>query len=177
MSRILLLNVQSINSMEKQSALPNYLILNEIEIAILTETWLDSSAMSDNFNLFAQYEPVSRVDRLKCQHGGFAVLRKTSSDLVTPQLNFLKNDFGTAFAVDISSEALVFICVYLLTSSSKYRVPPEQLELFIDSCLKNMNHSYPKVRLSVSPFLLGDFNLPACNWKLMTSPSYQERKF
>ena len=82
-SRILLLNIQSINSMEKQSALLNYLILNEIEIAILTETWLDSSTMSDNFNLFGQYELVSRVDRLKGQHRGVAVLRKTSSDLVT----------------------------------------------------------------------------------------------
>ena len=162
--------------MEKQSTLLNYLTLNEIEIAILTETWLDSSTMSDNFNFFCQYELVSRVDRLKGQHGGVAVLRKTSSDLVTRQINFLKSDFGTAFKVDNSSEALVFMCVYLPPSTSKYRVPPEQLELFIDSCLKNMNHSYPKEKFSVSPLLLGDFNLPACNWKLMTSPSHQEKE-
>ena len=67
--------------------------------------------MSDNVNLLNQYELVSRVDRHKGQHGGVAVLCKTSSDLVTRQINFLKNDFGTAFAVDISSEAL-FLCAY-----------------------------------------------------------------
>ena len=162
-SRILLLTVQSINSMEKHSALRNYLILNEIEIAILTETWRDSSTMSDNFNLFGQHELVSRVDRLKGQLGGVAVLRKASSDLVTRQLNILKNEFGTEFAVDNSSEALVFMCVYLPPSSSKYRVPPDKLELFNDSCLKNMNRCYPKEKFSVSPFLPGDFNLPANN--------------
>ena len=88
----------------------------------MTETSLDSSTMSDNFNHFGQYELLSRVDRLKGQHGGVAVLRKTSSDLGTRHLNFLKNDFGTAFVVDNSSEALVFMCVYLPPSSSKYRV-------------------------------------------------------
>ena len=40
-----------------------------------------------------------------------------------------------------------------------------------------MNHSYPKEKVSVSPFLLGDFNLSACNWKLMTSPSHKEQEF
>ena len=105
--------------MEKQLTLLNYLSLNEIEIAILTETWLNSSTMSDNFNLFGHYEIVLRVDRLKGQHGGIAVLRKTSSDLVKRQLNFLKNDLRTAFAVHNLSEALVFMCVYLPPSSSK----------------------------------------------------------
>ena len=96
-SRILLLNVRSINSMEIESTLLNYLTLNEIEIAILTETWLHSSKMSDNFNLFGQYELVSSVDWLKGQHGGVAVLRKTSSDLVTRQLNFLKKWLWNCF--------------------------------------------------------------------------------
>ena len=68
------------------------------------------------------------------------------------------------------------MCIYLPPSSRKYKVPPEQLEIFIDGCLKNINHSYPKEKFSVCPYLLGDFNLPACNWKLMTSPSHQEQE-
>ena len=55
--------------MDKQSALLNYLILNEIETAILTETWLDSSTMSDNFKLFGQYELVRELTNSRVNMG------------------------------------------------------------------------------------------------------------
>ena len=67
---ILHLNVQLINPISKQLTLLNYLMLNEIERVILTETWLDTKTFRENFTFFWQFEVVTMVDRPDDQHGG-----------------------------------------------------------------------------------------------------------
>ena len=143
----------------------NYLMLNEIEIVILTETWPDTKTLSENFTLFGHFEVVTRVDRPDGQHGGVVVLQRKVSNVISKEI-IIKLDqfFGVCFVVENSSHALAFICVYLPPRTSDYRVIPERLELFIQNCQLRTNQIYS----NVTYFLVGDFNLPSCNWHSMT---------
>ena len=148
-------------------------MLNEIEIVVLTETWLDTKTLSENFTLFGQFEVVTRVDRPDGQHGGVVVLRRKISNVTTKEIIVnLDQFFGVCFVVENSSQALVFICVYLPPKTSDYRVLPHLLQLFMENCILKTNELYS----NVTYFLVGDLNLPSCNWHSMTCSCQKEQE-
>ena len=61
-------------------------MLNEIEIVILTETWLDTKTLSENCTIFGHFEVVTRVDRPGGQHGGVVVLQRKVSNVISKDI-------------------------------------------------------------------------------------------
>ena len=72
---ILLYNVRSLCSFEKQVKLANRLALLDADAACLTETWLNSSIGDSNI-FSSSYSTSARVDRATGEHGGCLIFTK-----------------------------------------------------------------------------------------------------
>ena len=131
--------------------------------------------LNAGLNDLSSFTSKAKNSTLECVLSECLVLQRKTGDVITKELDNLGFDCGSSFVLENSSEDLVFICVYLLPISSKFRVLPEQLELFIENSLANA-HLCSQNTFNVTYFLLGDFNLPAYNWSLITSASCLEQE-
>ena len=89
------------------------------------------------------------------------------------------DEFDSAVAVGLQlsgNSALLVILVYL-PYPSPYEVSMNDLEHFFDAAACSFRYKYPSNQYSHSLCVLGDFNLPSTDWKLMYSSSAREQQF
>ena len=89
------------------------------------------------------------------------------------------DEFDSAVAVGLQlsgNSALLVILVYL-PYPSPYEVSMNDLERFFDAAACSFRYKYPSNQYSHSLCVLGDFNLPSTDWKLMHSSSAREQQF
>ena len=105
---ILLYNVRSLCSFEKQVKLANRLALFDADAACLIETWLNSSTGDSNI-FSSSYSTSARVDRSTGEHGGCLILTKKT--IYTDQIDSTV-DFGCATELHTCCHDLLLICIY-----------------------------------------------------------------
>ena len=167
--KICLLNTRGLTTLAKRSRLLDYLITNQIELTLTTETWLDHTFDENVASLFGQYTIIGRRDRGNAPHGGVIALKRVSSSI-----NFSKIplddcfDFACAFVLNSRRVSpILLLLVYLPPFSSRYSVSTNELSACIDSLLNSLISEHS---ISVPHFcVLGDFNLPKSQWKTLSS--------
>ena len=164
--KICLLNARGLTIIAKRSRLLDYLITNQIELTLITETWLDQTFDDNVASLFGQYTVIGRGDRCNGPHGGVIALKRVSSS----SINFSKIplddcfEFACMFVLNSRNVSpILLLLVYLPPSSSRFSVSANELSACIDSLFNSFISEHSN---SVPHFcVLGDFNLPKSQWK------------
>ena len=166
---ICLVNTRGSTTIAKWSRLLENLITKQIELTLITETWLDHTFDENVASLFRLYTVIGRRDRCNGPHGGVIALKRVSASI-----NFSKTplddcfDFACAFVLNSRNVSpILLLLVYLPPSSSRYSVSANELSACIDSLL---NYSVSEHSISVLHFcVLGDFNLPKSQCKTLST--------
>ena len=156
---ILLYNVRSLCSFEKQVKLANRLALFDADAACLSETWLNSS-IGDSNRFSSSYSTSAGVDRATGEHGWCLILTKKT--IYTDQIDSTV-DFGCAKKLHTCCQDLLLICIYNPPFSSKLRCAAIDIINFLSHVI-NHNSNLPTV-------ICGDFNMPDVNWDTYHSHS------
>ena len=162
-------NACSLTTIPKRAHLLDYLIVNQIDITFITETWFDETLNDKVASLFGQYTVIGRRDRCNGPRGGVIALKKLFTNIDISNVPLLDRfDFACAFLLNSRSETpVLLLLIYLPPSKSPYSVSASDLSACIDSLFntKIIGQLYPEPKLCI----LGDINLPKTQWKTMTS--------
>ena len=152
----------------------DFVNVEKVDIIFLTETWFNENS---SCSLFGTFKPLARNDRKKGPRGGVAILVRSTFLIHAEEL--CPDEFDSAVAVGLQlsgNSALLVILVYL-PYPSPYEVSMNDLERFFDAAACSFRYKYPSNQYSHSLCVLGDFNLPSTDWKLMHSSSAREQQF
>ena len=158
---ILLLNVQSILSIERRLNFCQLLSLFSPTVVCLTETWLDDS-VSDN-GVFAghPYTVVLRSDRTAGHHGGILI---AMSNAFLGTISLIYYSKCEQFCVLVLSNQTLTHCIilaYLPPRGSVFYVKPGVTEDKLRSVFADVEARLScDQRKAVQWILLGDFNFP-----------------
>ena len=162
-------NACGLTTIAKRLRLLDYPITNQIELTIITETWLDHTFDDNVASLFGHYTVIGRRDRCNGPHGGVIALRRLSSSVKFSEIPLDDySDFVCAFVLNSrNASPILLLLVYLSPSSSRYSVWTNELSACIDILLNSFIAELSKF---VPRFcVLGDFNLPKSQWKALSS--------
>ena len=167
--KICLLNVRGLTTIANWSRLLDYLITNQTELTLITETWWDHTFDDNLASVFGQYTVSGRPDRCNGPHGGVIALKTVSSSMNFSKIQ-LDDCFNFACAFVLYSRnvsPVLLLLFYLPPSSSRYSVSAKELSACIDRLLGSFisEHSKSEPHFCV----LGDFNLPKSKWKTLSS--------
>ena len=156
------MKLQNIRSLfEKLKYVNNLIILENIDIFFLTETWLNSRITDSMINL-TNYE-IKRSDRLNKMGGGVAIYFKNSLNIHELTKPIVSTSFSNFEFISVklvtADTSLIFLCFYIPPNSSSCPHTIENVCKVISFYIK-----------PTKPFvLLGDFNLPNINWNTLTA--------
>ncbi|XP_066931168.1 uncharacterized protein [Clytia hemisphaerica] len=151
--RIVICNFQSIYN--KNEELSNYLITNDIDILIGTETHLSCNILNSELIPKTGYQIVHRCDR-NDGYGGVIIIAKES--LITEPIKASNSHQIIAVKVETFQKPIII--------SSCYRSPNSSIQENND-LVQSINNLSKKFK-SNPQFIGGDFNLPDVDWESYT---------
>ena len=166
----MLVNCQSICSLDKRQELVRIMTTASISLIFLTETWLSESISDSKILLGSNFNVVARSDRSKWEHGGVLIAASNSIQTQIIDVKLPQYPFSVACGL-LDSIPSFFILIYKPPVGSPFHF---NIELLTD-CL---NEYLAKIKCLVSNYsptttvniyVLGDFNLPGINWETLTS--------
>ena len=124
----MMMNVQSLLSLQRRLAYLNFFTSYNPDILLLSETWVDSNHPFLSVFPASNYNIISRSDRTNGAHGGVLIAANNS---VFNNVDFtsigVDKDFACACIITFHSTMLLIITVYNPPRSSNYAISPQTL--------------------------------------------------
>ena len=117
------MNARELTGLQKLTKLLDYFFTKNVQLAFLSESWLDETFDDSHMTLFGQYQVVARQDRKKGNHGVVLVLQKVSSALDCNAINIAPQiGFCCPIGLNVPDRTVVFILVYVPPRNSRFEV-------------------------------------------------------
>ena len=169
----MMMNVQSLLSLQRRLAYLNFFTSYNPDILLLSETWLDSNHPDMSVFPASNYNIISRSDRTNGAHGGVLLAANNS---VFNSVDFtsigVDKDFACACIITFHSTMLLIITVYNPPRSNNYAISPQTLSSCLSEYFTLFTESFNSSNsLHYETLILGDFNFPDIDW-----PTYHSTK-
>ena len=146
----------------------DFVNVEKVDIIFLTETWLDGNS---SCSLFGTFKPLARNDQKKGPRGVVAMFVRSTFLIHAEELCPDEFDSAVAVGLQISGNSALLLILVCLPYSSLYEVSMNDLERFFDADACSVRYKDPSNQYSHSLCVLGDFNLPSTDRKIMHSSS------
>ena len=168
--KLIVYNVRSLLNLDRRLSFSNAIIIDQLEIIVLTETWLYEQI--EDCELFLSSYRVHRAEKTCTngisKHGGVLIAVKEGMKHARVQLSELDCMHPDVAAVQLTTPKKVFIicAVYNAPKESPFRWPSDKWEQIIQILDRSTNSEV---------ILTGDFNLPNTDWETMTCYNLYEQ--
>ena len=159
------LNSLAAHNYLKVSLLRAYVAIEKFDVVCLSETYLDSSNLSDDDNFYLPGYNLVRADHpSNAKKGGVCIYFKNSLPLKVLDIQLLQECIN--FEIKIADKTCNFISLYRSPSQSK-----DEFESFADNLELNLDSIVHR-----NPYLivvLGDFNAQTKGWYPLGKTTYE----